>query len=291
MNSYFKKIKKLIQFTFGSRPLVFWWSIKYRNGLPKENFGDILTPYLVNKISKQEVLFFELKSQFATIFKHYLMVGSIITFATKKSVIWGSGIISKSQPIKEATFLAVRGPRTQKRLRELGYPVPNIVGDPALLLPLIYKPKKEVKYELGIIPHYVDEQLAIELRGNASNTTIISLLTDEIEPVINKLLECKAVISTSLHGLIIAHAYGIPARWIQLSENLSGDGTKFYDYLESLDMVSEKIDCRGFTLESLSPNIDFHLPCPSNVRNLQEGLLSVYPLQIKDDRLLSIINR
>eukprot|EP00959_Pyramimonas_sp_CCMP1952_P176128 3680485-Pyramimonas_sp.AAC.3 len=53
--------------------------------------------------------------------------------------------------------------------------------------------------------------------------------------VLEQLMECGLVISTSLHGLIFAEAFGIPARWVRSSSLPSyAEGThKFNDHLTS----------------------------------------------------------
>ena len=64
---------------------------------------------------------------------------------------------------------------------------------------------------------------------------------DDIEAFIDEIHECEAVLSTSLHGLIVCHAYGIPARWCEVTggeQSIPGDGTKFRDYLLSVGVES-----------------------------------------------------
>jgi hypothetical protein len=40
-------------------------------------------------------------------------------------------------------------------------------------------------------------------------------------------------VSSSLHGIIVAHAYGVPARWVRWRHD-SGDGIKYLDYFQSV---------------------------------------------------------
>lgn len=66
---------------------------------------------------------------------------------------------------------------------------------------------------------------------------VIDLL-DDIEVIIRKVLACEYVISTSLHGLIIAHAYGIPALWYEYREvEWHGSDVKFFDYFSSVGIT------------------------------------------------------
>jgi pyruvyltransferase len=48
-------------------------------------------------------------------------------------------------------------------------------------------------------------------------------------------LECEKIISSSLHGLIISDAYGIPNARVNVSNKLFGGDFKFIDYYKSVD--------------------------------------------------------
>ena len=77
------------------------------------------------------------------------------------------------------------------------------------------------------------------------NTTIINagIGTNKIENFINQVLECEKIVSTSLHGIICAHAYNIPACWMKIGNRLIGDDVKFFDYFESVGAnISKPID-------------------------------------------------
>ncbi len=202
----------------------------------EDNYGDILAPFLANKLSGKKVVKVEhpMIRRYKWFIKHYLTVGSIICAASKNSIVWGSGIIKQNENVRAAKFLAVRGPRTRKRLLELGYKVPEIYGDPALLLPDFIPNNIEKKYDLGIIPHYVDYEIVKEKFKSNSNIKVINLITNDIVKTTNEILSCKKIISSSLHGVIVSHAYQIPALWVKFSNKLSGDNIKFYDYFESV---------------------------------------------------------
>lgn len=89
--------------------------------------------------------------------KTVISIGSISGLHKKSNYynIWGSGVIKSNGEVKDSNFLAIKEKYTQNRLKELEYKVPTVIGDPALLLSLVYNPEIEKSYNLGLIPHYV----------------------------------------------------------------------------------------------------------------------------------------
>ncbi|MES2812678.1 MAG: polysaccharide pyruvyl transferase family protein [Bacteroidota bacterium] len=272
------KIVSFVQLLIDNRPKIYWWSLTTDDGIHKENFGDFLNPYIVEKLTGKKPKLFYPKSKFSFFFKHALMIGSVINKSNSNSIVWGSGIISKNDKIKGGKFVAVRGPRTAERLNELSFNAPNIYGDPALLLPLIYEEKKESIYKIGVIPHFLDFEELNALNYNKSKVLFIDLLNSDVEFVINQILACEKIISTSLHGLIVAHAYQIPAMWWKYSK-LNGDDVKFYDYFESA-LINVERDYQGFSFDEIIKVNDYCLPKVEVVNKIQKDLLSVFPYKL-----------
>jgi hypothetical protein len=48
--------------------------------------------------------------------------------------------------------------------------------------------------------------------------------------VVEAITACHAILSSSLHGLIVAEAYGVPAAWMTITDKVKGGGFKFCDY-------------------------------------------------------------
>jgi hypothetical protein len=213
-----------------------WWS----KGPSPGNFGDILTPFLLKELFNYTCVYAHKPFPQDTL----LGVGSIISHAEGNSVVWGSGMISMGDPLKrDARYLSVRGPVTYEALRSRHIECPPIFGDPALLTPLVFdNPNIKKIYEYGVFAHYVDTELVSKWYADDPNINIINPLNSNPTQVIKQLLQCKRIISSSLHGVIISHAYNIPAVWVKHSNKLSGDGTKFKDYYESVKLKPECID-------------------------------------------------
>lgn len=262
--------------------LLFYWSSKVFENKDRENYGDLLSKFIVEKVSGNEVFFYNAPYKRKSFFKKkYLMaIGSILAHAQKNALVWGSGIISGSDTFKAATFFAVRGPLSRKRVQQQGYSCPEVYGDPALLLPLYYQPEKQEIKSLGIIPHYMDHNM-LQNKFEKSDAYIIDLLTDDIFETTDAICSCERIISSSLHGVIVAHAYGIPALWVQFSDNLSGDNVKFKDYFLSVGIEPYTIA----SYRNIKSVDDFNelwnsypsLPQAAQIEKLQAGLLDSFP--------------
>lgn len=211
-----------------------WWA----GGEEFFNYGDSLGKYLVEKMTGKTPILTQKNGPHNV----NLVIGSIINRAgtTKFCDVWGCGIISRNQTAqKGARFHAVRGPLTRKSLIKTGHQCPEIYGDPALLLPKYYQPKVKKEYSLGIIPHYVDyDKITNKIKDTSIN--IIDLTHSDVEQVTDEIFKCERIISSSLHGIIVAQSYGIPAIWVKFSNKLSGDGVKFDDYFLSVGVKPYK---------------------------------------------------
>jgi|LSQX01.3.fsa_nt_gb pyruvyltransferase len=195
------------------------------------NWGDALNPFIIRAMSGMRVWF----SRDPSVQK-YMAVGSIIHRCDSNTVIWGAGCMSPELPIPEMPKMvcAVRGPLTRDVLCAQGIDVPEIYGDPALLMPRFYDPDVEVKYEVGIVPHLVDKEHPwLRRYSQDESVSIIDVQTGRCD-FIRAIKQCRHVISSSLHGLICADAYGIPGTWVEFSDDVIGDGFKFHDYFASI---------------------------------------------------------
>lgn len=234
-----KKIPETIRFWCTKDKLLLnVWMQLCHDDVIHSNFGDELNYYIVKSLTNKSL--FNQSSVLVKNKENFLVIGSIIeTHTNSESVIWGSGaMFGGERPLREKPkrVLAVRGPLTREYLLSQGVDCPEIYGDPALLLPRIYSPQIEKKYKLGIIPHYVDfnSKYLSEIRNDSAVKIIKLRGYEDWNRVIDEILECEFVVSSSLHGLIISDAYGIPNKWIKLSENISGGSFKYLDYFMSV---------------------------------------------------------
>ncbi|SFC74260.1 Polysaccharide pyruvyl transferase [Zunongwangia mangrovi] len=264
---------------------LFWWNERKIQHKCKENYGDMLGKYLVEKISGKQVEFaWPKKHSYKDLFSPiYVTIGSILTHVNKKCIVWGSGIISKEYHIKDATFVAVRGPQTRKYLIEKGYQVPEVYGDPAILLPDFYTPGRAKIYKIGIIPHYNDYTLAKKLISGIDGVCLIDFMTNDVEKTTREILACERVVSSSLHGIIVSHAYGIPAVWQKFSDKVFGDDVKYQDYMESVQLpfYQPEIRQKPYTFSELESLFETYPKSPDFevLEALKNGLLESCPFR------------
>lgn len=207
-----------------------WWS-------DLSNWGDIVNPVLIRHLSGREPVRYERVFNFA---RHpvYSVIGSILDrSATPRLEVWGSGF---KQPdgrfwVRPARVHAVRGPLTREAMLRQGIPCPPVYGDPALLFPRVYRPTVSRHHALGIVPHYADAQHpAVQRLRESGDVAVIDILAG-VNQVADQICSCEAVASSSLHGMILADAYGIPSSWIEFSGEVEGSGFKFRDYLAGVN--------------------------------------------------------
>ncbi|MEO9953581.1 polysaccharide pyruvyl transferase family protein [Nonlabens sp.] len=269
---------------------LYWWSEIFIQKKQKENYGDLLGKYLVEKISGKKVSWvraqkFSIKNLFTPL---YVTIGSVLAHINSYCTVWGSGINHKDESIASARFLSVRGPLSRKRILELGYECPAVYGDPALLLPLYHYPNVDKAFTLGIIPHINDLEIVKKLYGERKDILIIDFNTNDIEKTTNEILSCEKILSSSLHGVIVAHAYQIPAVQVKFSENIYGDGVKYHDYFLSVglntyqpEFIEKEIGVEEAVI--MIKNHESSLPSQQVIHNLQQGLLAVCPFKTASD--------
>jgi len=210
-----------------------------------ENWGDDINYYFLREIIKAPLVLINRTSlAFRLKLRNYLVIGSTIDMlCTQNTEIWGAGIIDGSKPlkIKPKKVYAVRGPLSRAKLLAEGVDCPEIYGDPAMLVPLYYQPSKQKVYKYGIISHVSNQKVVETLLFNGKplskceDVRIINLgQYKHWHDIIDQVCECEIILSSSLHGLIIAEAYRIPNVWIEFGKPLLGGRFKFHDFFLSI---------------------------------------------------------
>ena len=145
--------------------------------------------------------------------------------------------IKKITPKK---ILSVRGPLTRERLKNIGVNCPEVYGDIGLILPYFYYPEVKKEFKLGIIPHYIDMEKFKSFFPITDNNIKLIDVTEPIDTVIKNILKCEVTMSSSLHGIIVSHAYNIKCMWLKISNKIGGGYFKYRDYYGSIKLNSYK---------------------------------------------------
>lgn len=242
-----------------------------------------MVPWLIEKVAHRRIPY---SNPIDTNGKHLFAIGSILQYANSDSYIWGSGYISQKSKSKQKPkqVCAVRGPLTAKRLNELYDLSEKIVQtDPAILVRRYVAPYLNYKseFKIGIIPHYVDYELVNKSKHeiDSSNINVISVETDNIVHFAREIASCEMIISSSLHGLIISEALGVPAAWVEFSDNVVGNGFKFADYYGSTNRDIKPLTLDVINKSSLNGIKVAPLPKDSLLDELGNQLLECFPSQ------------
>ena len=118
---------------------------RYKLNGGKENLGDYLSEVVVDYMLQKATLSRDVSVKST---KHLYAIGSIIGAGWQNATIWGTGFLSEqptwlkhtSKYVRKLDIRAVRGPETGKILKSMGYEVPSVYGDPAILMKDIYNP-------------------------------------------------------------------------------------------------------------------------------------------------------
>lgn len=194
------------------------------------NFGDMLNPYLLKRFAQVEAVYAEPAAAELT------AVGSVLHSLPKdySGYILGSGkLMEYTQIPRSARVIALRGPLSAKGVKG------NIaLGDPGILADELVHTETR-RYELGIVPHWSDSELARRPEFLKYKPLIIDPCNDPLT-VVKQIGECKKIVASSLHGIIIADAFGIPRRIEMAAQMVSEGGSfKFRDYSAAVGTTFE----------------------------------------------------
>lgn len=201
---------------------VYWW----RPESKFKNFGDELNGFLLDKMG--------VTHSWSTAQKAELVIaGSVLQHLPEHyaGTVCGTGKLHEHNRIHlgDARVFALRGKLTQAGVTGLGGQQP-VLGDPGLLAPMFVR-QPVAKHDLGVVGHWSDEDLHRRFAyGHRIDPTW------PVEKVIREIASCRRIVSSSLHGLIIADAYGIPRQAERHGRfEHEGDDFKYRDYASVYD--------------------------------------------------------
>jgi pyruvyltransferase len=180
------------------------------------NFGDLLGPHVVTELVRRWGL------PAPTRAARLLTIGSIMRLARTGDTVWGSGVNGKSltRPygFTDLDVRAVRGPLTRDFLQARGVRVPEVYGDPGLLVGRLWSAEQlaagRPRRPVTVVPNLHD---VAAYRG-ASGALDGHHLLDPRSPLaecLGTIAASSLVVGSSLHGLVVAESLGIPARLVR----------------------------------------------------------------------------
>ena len=211
-----------------------------------QNWGDDLNAHFLEPLFGKKMRFENGEKR--TGIRHYQFIGSIINpyLGKTERIVWGSGLLhrlSGTEKLGNQKILAVRGPLTRASLLSCGTECPEVYGDPALLLPQFIDytpPPYPERTGIGIISAWWEHKnpMFFKFMKNvgADARRIKTRGYKDWKDFIREICSCKFVISSSLHGIIVAEAYNIPCLWVIFSTKKQNDDHyfKYWDFYQSI---------------------------------------------------------
>lgn len=242
-----------------------------------ENFGDALSPKLVEKLSGRRMGYADpYKADLVAVGSvlytgHWLFRNGVYNRTVRGAIsflrlkmktcrtpikIWGSGFLeypkfpSIVDVVRAAEVCALRGKVSHQIMDRLGLcPLSQEIayGDPGLLYPLLLESMPAKEYDIGIVPHYFDKENGVaifdSIRKTGAKAALIDVLGGDPVRTVREIAKCEAIISSSLHGCIVSDGMGIPNRQMTLSTlSLAKEDyfLKFKDYYSAFGIDMPK---------------------------------------------------
>jgi hypothetical protein len=181
---------------------VYYWA-------EQPNFGDALALPLLEHFSQADWCYQAPEDA------EVVVTGSILEHLPSnwEGIVAGAGKLHEgsSVSLKQARILGVRGMLTREALGARN----AVLGDPGLLASELVPVDRET-VEWAVIPHWSDQDLFPRELANAqrygyAEPLLIDPTNDPLE-VVRTIGACKKIVSSSLHGLVVAASFGIPCR-------------------------------------------------------------------------------
>jgi pyruvyltransferase len=197
------------------------------------NFGDLAAPHLLGRLVG-------ITPRYHDDGPRLMSVGSTLQTARDGDVIWGAGFNGARPELVHAPrhlhVYATRGPISFDYLHRAGFDVSRVsnVFDPAILVGHLFADEiAKLRRHIGnpprdfiLIPHFSDDAVMRRLYPDYENH--IRSADTPFFQMVSEILRSNLVISSSLHGIIVAEALGVPAIWHR--PLMGEDELKFTDY-------------------------------------------------------------
>ena len=211
-------------------------------------------------------------------------------------------------------MVGVRGPLTAEKLartERTRSARPPVLGDPALLLPLVWSHLRRARapaHAVCVVLHYSDlknDETVATAPGIVVEAFVVGQQPQEVMKQVTaaahlmqshtssawqtdsvctawwtQLLDCELVVSTSLHGIIFAEAFGVPARWVH-DATLPSSKEGVFKYNDHLLSTGRPANLYASSMEEAvrmggMPPID-----DATLRCRQRALMLAFPFHVR----------
>lgn len=262
------------------RPLkLYWWN-------HKPNFGDRLSANIVAHVSGRPVEWAspgkaELFS-LGSIFDHVRQGWKSDAEPANKPWIWGTGVMApmRTDFLRNVNIAAVRGPLSVALLD-----LPEVAqGDPGMLAADTLGTRPERDDRIGLVLHLsqrLSPALAERIKADG-RFRLIDVRHRDHMAVVAAIGSCRHVISSSLHGLIVADSFGVPNTWLDAAGIHKCAALKFHDYAISVGRVlGRPIQLEAiFDLADALPAKPQDLPYAGDLARAASGLRAAFPAEL-----------
>jgi hypothetical protein len=257
---------------------MYWW----RPAPPlRGNFGDELGPHLVEALFGRRSVWAEPSAC------EVASAGSIIEVimagkGTNRPALWGSGLFyprsRASIAAGEFEITALRGRLTKDRMTNLVSDV--ALGDPGLLAQALLGTATRRASTLGIVPHYVDADLPAVAQLRTWPGVRIIDVTNPAPEVVGEIARCHYVLSSSLHGLVVADSVGTPNGYVAFSDRIGPD--KFVDYYSVFADPDRQVtlplgEVMSGDTRSVVTELARRYRAPADLPAITDGLVKAFP--------------
>lgn len=261
----------------------------------RANIGDAINPYIIKEVLQYDPIVSDqyhcditgIGSGLRRFFVNQMSLKMKILsrLYTKPLILWSAGFLTTPSGEeltirKNIKVASVRGELSRQYVeRILGRSIECSTGDGGLLCSKWIAPEPHKIYRIGIIPHVKEKTLPIfnALKNELDDSVIIDVEDDPIKNL--KIISaCECIISSSLHGLIIADSYNVPNQHIVCSNRLSGDGFKFRDYYSSFSLDDNPLILTEFKKVDVGAIIRNYRITKEIVERKQNDIISAFNL-------------
>jgi hypothetical protein len=259
---------------------------------PAPNFGDQLSRDVVAWVSGRDVV--TVRPRQAALFAIGSLMHVLAKFFTdpprraRKPILWGTGVLN---PFFRRDFLAnldiriMRGPVGAAIAR-----VPmSAFGDPGLFAPDAMGHAPQRADRIVVIPHHsqMDGEAYAPFAALVARDPALRLVDPRRSPteVCAEIASAAHVFSASLHGLVVADAYGVANTWIDLGAQ---GRMKYHDYAASVGRhMLAPMDIDEVT-GAAGQAATGPLPYSDGIAQARASLLHHFPAELRADTAMTV---